>query len=174
MSKGKNQFRAAGVVALFLSVGLGACTVVEGPSPRPPFPGPGPQFCTREYQPVCGERRGQRQTFGNACEADRAGHRVVHPGECRGESRPPWSPRPEEPRPPRPDRPGPTRPDRPGPGPGFPGPDRPGPGGGGGVSCTMQYDPVCAVRGNSRRTFGNSCEAGVAGYRVVRPGECGR
>jgi hypothetical protein len=40
--------------------------------------------------------------------------------------------------------------------------------------CTQQYDPVCAVRGGSRRTFGNACEAGRAGYRIVYGGECGR
>lgn len=50
-------------------------------------------------------------------------------------------------------------------------------GGGGGDEprfCTRQYDPVCARRGDDRRTFGNSCEADVAGYRVISQGECGR
>ncbi len=31
---------------------------------------PRPQACTREYLPVCGERRdGSRRTYGNACDA---------------------------------------------------------------------------------------------------------
>lgn len=38
--------------------------------------------------------------------------------------------------------------------------------------CTQQYDPVCARRGTSHRTFGNACEAQVAGYLVVYEGRC--
>jgi hypothetical protein len=38
--------------------------------------------------------------------------------------------------------------------------------------CTQQYDPVCARRGTSYRTFGNACEAQVAGYFVDRKGRC--
>ncbi len=56
---------------------------------------------------------------------------------------------------------------RPGPGP-WPGP-RPGP-----EFCTREYDPVCARRGDSVRTFSNACEADRAGYRPFRPGECRR
>ncbi len=41
-----------------------------------------PRFCTREYRPVCARRGGAYQTFGNACEADAAGWRVVANGEC--------------------------------------------------------------------------------------------
>jgi hypothetical protein len=41
-----------------------------------------PRFCTREYRPVCAQRRGNYRTFGNACEADAAGWRVVGNGEC--------------------------------------------------------------------------------------------
>lgn len=78
--------KRAGVGLLGLLM-LASCTVVvdEGPDrPRPgPGPRPGPEFCTREYDPVCGERRGDRQTFANACEADRAGYRIVRRGECR-------------------------------------------------------------------------------------------
>ncbi|PSJ60583.1 Kazal-type serine protease inhibitor domain-containing protein [Kumtagia ephedrae] len=40
--------------------------------------------------------------------------------------------------------------------------------------CTQQYDPVCARRGDNRRTFANACMADAAGYRVIRRGECGR
>lgn len=50
-------------------------------------------------------------------------------------------------------------------------PGRPGPGP---VTCTAQYDPVCARRGNDRQTFSNACVAESSGYRVVRRGECGR
>lgn len=99
MKRARGYF-APTVVAVVLSSGiLAACTAVVVEE-RPPSPRPDrPQFCTMQYDPVCGERRGDRQTFGNACEADRAGYRIIHPGECR---RPGWG---------GPDRPG--RPDRP-------------------------------------------------------------
>lgn len=74
---------------------LASCVVVEeGPGMRPPPP-PGPppgrgDVCTREYAPVCGERRGDRQTFGNSCIARSEGFRIVHGGECRADRpRPP-------------------------------------------------------------------------------------
>lgn len=73
---------------------LAGCVVVDGPV----GPGPGPQYCTREYSPVCARRGDDRQTFPNECEADRAGYRVIRDGECRRD-------RPDDPRPPRPDRP---------------------------------------------------------------------
>lgn len=44
---------------------------------------PEPQFCTK-YEPICARRGGDRQTFANACLADRAGYRVVRDGSCRG------------------------------------------------------------------------------------------
>lgn len=40
------------------------------------------RFCTREYDPVCAIGRAGRKTFGNACEADVAGYRIVHGGRC--------------------------------------------------------------------------------------------
>lgn len=78
---------AAGVGGLLMALVVSACTVVvdEGPPPRPgPGPGPGP-FCTREYAPVCGRNGPDRQTFANACLADAAGYRIIHPGQCRRE-----------------------------------------------------------------------------------------
>jgi hypothetical protein len=39
-----------------------------------------------EYVPVCGQRGRDRQSFANACMADRQGYRVVHRGTCRSES----------------------------------------------------------------------------------------
>ncbi|WP_269930703.1 Kazal-type serine protease inhibitor domain-containing protein [Aminobacter sp. HY435] len=44
--------------------------------------GGNPQFCTREYRPVCAQRGGSLRTFPNACEADSAGFRVVDRGPC--------------------------------------------------------------------------------------------
>ncbi|TPN77528.1 peptidase [Mesorhizobium sp. CU2] len=72
-----------GFVMLLLSVLMAACTVVVDDGPRPRPPRPEPQFCTREYEPVCARRGGDRQTFANACLADRAGYRIVRDGPCR-------------------------------------------------------------------------------------------
>ncbi|HHZ10797.1 MAG TPA: protease inhibitor [Rhizobiales bacterium] len=82
--------RATGLIAGLLV--LSSCTVVveEGRPPRPDRPGP---VCTREYDPVCAERFGERQTFSNACLAESAGFRIVRYGECR---RRPNEPRPED------------------------------------------------------------------------------
>lgn len=146
---------------------LSACTVEvdQGYSRPPPRPRPPqPQMCTMEYAPVCGERGGRTQTFGNACQARNSGFMIVGRGECRGG--PPPFPRPEPDRPGRPDRPdwpggpgGPDRPDR---------PERPG-----GI-CTREYRPVCGERGRQTQTFPNACEAGNAGFRVIGGGECRR
>lgn len=141
---------ATGIAAAFIV--LAGCTVVEerpGYRPSPP-PRPGPVACTREYAPVCGERRGQRQTFSNSCEARAANYRITHQGACRSGGD--WNNRPG---PNRPDtnRPGPNRPDRP-------------------QACTREYAPVCARSGRDTRTFGNACEARAANYRVVGSGRC--
>lgn len=92
------QIRAAGRLARIAVLGVTAlaasCTagaVVYEAHTVPVRPGPPPRpdrFCTRDYQPVCGERRDDRRTFGNACEADAAGYRIAYGGECRRESRP--------------------------------------------------------------------------------------
>lgn len=86
------QFLSLAKIAAGLAIAGGvltACVVVEeGPGMRPPPPlGPPDrgEICTREYAPVCGERRGERQTFGNACIAQAEGFRIRHPGECRRE-----------------------------------------------------------------------------------------
>lgn len=68
-------------VALFGLVVLSACTVVVDED----RPGPGPRACTREYNPVCARRGGERRTFSNGCLADRAGYDVIRQGECRGD-----------------------------------------------------------------------------------------
>ncbi|MEK1931642.1 MAG: Kazal-type serine protease inhibitor domain-containing protein [Pararhizobium sp.] len=38
--------------------------------------------------------------------------------------------------------------------------------------CTMEYDPVCARRGDNSRTFANACQARAEGYRIIGRGEC--
>ncbi|WP_105384122.1 Kazal-type serine protease inhibitor family protein [Neorhizobium alkalisoli] len=126
-----------------------------GPPPRP-WPEPRPQMCTMEYRPVCGERGGRLETFGNACQARERGFRIVGTGECsRRPDRPDWD---------RPGRPG--RPDRPD----WDRPGRPD----GGRACTREYNPVCGRIGPTLQTFPNACEARNAGARSVTPGECRR
>lgn len=39
-----------------------------------------PEFCTKEYAPVCGCNG---QTFSNACMAAASGSAILHPGECQ-------------------------------------------------------------------------------------------
>jgi hypothetical protein len=41
-----------------------------------------PVMCTKQYDPVCATRGSGRKTFGNACEAQAAGYRIVHSGRC--------------------------------------------------------------------------------------------
>jgi hypothetical protein len=38
--------------------------------------------------------------------------------------------------------------------------------------CSRIYQPVCAVRGRTFRTFPNACEARVSNFRVIRGGPC--
>ena len=64
---------------------LASCVVVEpgpGSGPWPPS-SDGPQFCTREYDPVCARDGRERRTFSNACEARSEGYRVLYEGQCR-------------------------------------------------------------------------------------------
>jgi hypothetical protein len=74
----------ASVLGLVSLVLISACTVVvDDPVPVRPGPPPPQQFCPRVYDPVCGRAGPDRQTFGNACEANAAGYRVQYPGQCR-------------------------------------------------------------------------------------------
>ncbi|AYD01665.1 Kazal-type serine protease inhibitor domain-containing protein [Neorhizobium sp. NCHU2750] len=144
---------------------LSAC-VEDGPPSGPggyrPPPRPQPQMCTMDYRPVCGERGGRFETFGNACQADARGFRIVSSGECRGPGITPPPGRPDRPdRPGRPDRPDWDRPGR---------PDRPDMGG----ACTREYRPVCARAGRGMQTFPNACEAERAGAGIIASGQCPR
>lgn len=56
----------------------------RGPPPFPPGPPSGPQFCTREYNPVCARRGPVVRTFGNACSARAEGFQIIHGGQCGG------------------------------------------------------------------------------------------
>ncbi len=144
-------FARKATVASLLSLMLASCVVVEdgpGPGPRPPRPDPGPQFCTREYDPVCARRGGDRQTFANSCMAEAAGYRIIRGGECRGGGDGGWN------------------------GGGGNGGGWNGGGGGNEQFCTREYRPVCGRRGGALRTFPNACEADSAGFRVVDQGAC--
>lgn len=169
---------ARGLGAMFAAlVFLSSCVVVEEPGPVRPGPG----FCTREYQPVCGQRGDTRRTFPNGCVANQSGFRVVHPGECRrGGNQPPractlefqpvcgqrgntWRTFSNA-----------CTADASGFRVVHRGECRSGGGGGGNQQqfCTREYRPVCARQGGRLRTFGNACEADAAGWRVIGPGRC--
>lgn len=128
----------------FSIIHRGECSFRPAP-PRPPSRPP-VQACTREFAPVCAERRGQRRTFSNSCEARASGFSIIRSGECSG--RPPVSPPISPPMSP---------------------PGRPLPGT---QACTREYAPVCAQRGSSRRTFSNSCLAGADGFHIIHRGQC--
>lgn len=186
------SFLRVGAVVLLFGTLLAACVVEESPGPGPgpgrPFPPERPEFCTRQYDPVCARRGGDRQTFPNACEAESEGYRVISRGECRsggggGGDGPRACTREYDPVCAR----------RGGNRQTFSnsceaenagyrvisgGECRGGGGGGGGGGgeeprfCTREYAPVCGRRGGDRRTFPNSCEADNAGYRVISDGGC--
>lgn len=94
----------------------GRCRRVRYDGPPPPDR---PRFCTSQYDPVCARRGRDRRTFGNECEAERAGYRVVREGACRRDRDDKAEPRPrrDEPRPSRPrpfdDTPRSSRPEQP-------------------------------------------------------------
>lgn len=74
------------LLALATFAVLAACTVVveEGPPPGPGAgPRPEPQYCTREYRPVCARRGPNVRTFANGCLAEQAGYNLIRYGECR-------------------------------------------------------------------------------------------
>ena len=160
---------------------LAGCTVVVDDRGPPPPPRDRDQACLAVYDPVCGDRRGERSTSGNACEAERDRARIIHPGECRRQPPAPTACTREY-NPVCGERNGQTqtygnacvaeaerarilysgecrtsRPERPGRQP---------------VACPMIYDPVCGRVGRRTQTFGNSCEANAAGAEIVNRGEC--
>lgn len=186
----KFPFSLSALAALLLGV-LSACTavVVEDPDPFPGSPGygRGPRICTRDYDPVCARRGGDRRTFGNECQADAAGYSVVRGGECGGRDRP--LPPPErlctreydpvcarrggarqtfsnscqaEEAGYRVIRSGECSDDN----------EVGDSGGSGSGVCTREYRPVCARNGPSVRTFGNACDARAADFRVISDGPC--
>ena len=80
---GTQSFGWAGLAAAGCLALLSACTVVVEEEPRP-----GPQFCTREFDPVCARSGRDFRTFANGCLARRAGFRIVARGECRRDEGP--------------------------------------------------------------------------------------
>lgn len=154
----------------FQIVGRGECRPGGRPDPRPDEG----RACTREYAPVCGSRGRDRQTFANACEARSSGFSVIGRGECQirrpdsgwtdngdGRDRPRDRDRDREDN--RSDRERERDRNRDEGDRERPRDQR---------ACTMEYNPVCGQRGRDVKTFGNTCSAGAAGYRVIRPGEC--
>jgi len=162
-----------GALALFAVLAiLSACTVVvEEPGPIQPGP-----YCTREYNPVCARRGGQRETFDNGCLARAAGFEVVRQGECRRQSEPAYCTREYNPVCARRGNDRRTfgnacEAEAAGYNVNYQGECRRG-GGGDDRVCTQEYAPVCGQRGNSIRTFGNACQAESSNYRVIGLGPC--
>jgi Kazal-type serine protease inhibitor domain len=75
---GRILFLPAALLLLVAGI-VSACTVVveQPPPPR------GPQICTMDYRPVCGQRGDRQRTFSNACLANAEGFRVIAQGQCR-------------------------------------------------------------------------------------------
>ena len=75
----KFTIHAASLAVTLLA--LAACTVPMDQG-RPVLPSQHAGACTREFAPVCGQRRNDRQSFANSCLAREAGFRVIHRGQC--------------------------------------------------------------------------------------------
>jgi hypothetical protein len=61
----------------------GFAVVHRGQCPASSLPGAGrPIACTLEHAPVCARQGSRERSFSNACNAQAAGFRVVHRGEC--------------------------------------------------------------------------------------------
>ncbi|KAB2659544.1 protease inhibitor [Brucella tritici] len=148
------QFHQLRQLAVLAGALLLAGCVAEGGGMdhRPPMrPGPSqPQICPMNYAPVCATRGSSRKTFGNSCQARAEGYRIIANGQCSSRPGPGWGGAGGMHPPHQGNRPG-----------------RPGMG-----ACTREYMPVCARRGNERRTFPNRCEADRAGYRIMNGGQC--
>lgn len=114
---------------------------------------PRPDACTAIFEPVCGC---DGSTYGNECEAWRAGVSVASEGECTNGgatcqtnadcTATEYCARPEG----QCDGDGGACQDRP-------------------EVCTQVFDPVCGCDG---QTYGNACEAAAAGVNVASQGEC--
>jgi hypothetical protein len=177
---------AARLTALLFAILVAACTVVVDET-QPTRPGP--QFCTREYAPVCAVRNGVRRDFTNACLAANSGFRIIGQGECRRGPQPRSDVCPQVYAPVCAVRTGQRqtfdnpceaeaqsfqviqsgqcrrgqRTDRSEP---FPPPPS------GGVICPRNYAPVCARQGNVIRTFSNECIADGSGFQIIGDGPC--
>jgi hypothetical protein len=111
-----------------------------------------PNACTAIFDPVCGC---DDRTYGNECEAWRAGVSVAAQGECTGGgdvcqtndqcAAAEYCAKPEA----HCEGDGSCQ-------------DRP-------EACTQVFDPVCGCDG---QTYGNACEAAAAGVNVASQGEC--
>ena len=136
------------------------------------------QLCPADYDPVCGERNGKRNSFQNFCVAKSYGYRVLYGGKCR------IAPVPQEPQA-CPRIYDPVCAERRGVRQTFSNdciaetrgyrvvyegqcrvaPEPP-------QVCPRNYAPVCAERNGKRDTFSNDCVAETGGYRVVYEGQC--
>lgn len=71
----------------FRVIHSGECRASSPDRPDRPDRSRGPdrrsqQACTMEYRPVCAANAGRLRTFGNACQANAEGWRIVRQGQC--------------------------------------------------------------------------------------------